>query len=558
VFPKTLKGRLTLIVATLSAAASLLVSAVALDVVYRETKEAAGQQQFALLTAAASRLAAELDGRRTLLRMLAEEIAQEDGKGPTVQAILARHPSLRQAFADLVVVDTAGRIAGLQQPGYFLRSQLADRSCLQETLRARAALMLEPPPEQAAGKAVALLTQPVLDGSGRIAYVLCGGTSLEDSSFFGHAARLRPGAGGYLFALTRRGALLVHPDRARQARTAGAAEPLPAMARAAMQGWEGWQVGTDAQGAPMLLTYKQVGGTGGAGGSGWILGSAYPVDEAFAAIATARKHAWACVLLTALLGGAIGWTVMVLLLKPLQTLRDHVHAVEREDADIGVLALTRNDEIGALGRAFHALSLKRQIAEQQLKELSLTDVLTGLGNRRQFDHEVALLIEQAGRYRYGLAIAFLDVDAFKSINDTYGHAAGDTVLKEFARRLRTVTRPTDRSYRLAGDEFVIVSERLDTAENARRFAAKVLRAIRRPFDIGGVTIPVTASIGIAVARYPVPAVGDLLQHADAALYRTKRTGRDGFTVKEVEAFTTPTGSGLRVSLRAVEQSGSAG
>ena len=554
-FPKTLKGRLTVAVATMSAAASLLASAVALDVVYRETKEATGQQQYALLTSAASQLAAELDGRRTLLRMLAEEIAQEDGKGPTVQAILARHPSLRQAFADLVVVDTAGRIAGLQQPGYFLRSQLADRSCLHETLRARAALMLEPPPEQAAGKAVALLTQPVLDGSGRIAYVLCGGTSLEDSSFFGQAARLRPGTGGYLFALTRRGALLYHPDRARQARTGGAADALPAMARAAMQGWEGWQLGTDAQGAPMLLTYKQVGGVGD---SGWILGSAYPVDEAFAAIATVRNHAWACALLAALLGGAIGWTLMVLLLKPLQALRERVHAVEREDADICVLALARNDEIGALGRAFHALSLKRQIAEQQLKELSLTDVLTGLGNRRQFDHEVALLIEQSGRYRYGLAIAFLDVDAFKSINDTYGHAAGDTVLKEFARRLRTVTRPTDRSYRLAGDEFVIVSERLDTAENARRFAAKVLRAIRRPFDIGGVTIPVTTSIGIAVARYPVPAVGDLLQHADAALYRTKRTGRDGFTVKEVEAFTTPSGSGLRVSLRAVEQSGSAG
>lgn len=528
----------------LVASACLLVSAAALDVVVRETTRATGQQQYALLASAASQLAAELDAKRSLLRMLAEQLApQPDGAAAPVQAILSRHPGLRQAFGDLVVVDAAGRVAGLQQPGHFLRSQHADRGCLQETLRARAALVLEP----AGGKAAVLLTQPVLDAGGRIAYVLCGGTSLQDSSFFAQAARLRPGANGYLFALTRSGAMLYHPDHLRQARQTGAAEPLPAMARAAMRGWEGWHLGADARGTPSLLAYKQV------GDSGWILGAAIPEDEAFAAIAMARAHAWACALVVAVLAGAIAWTAMVFLLKPMQALRRQVHAVEREEADIGVLDLARKDEIGALARAFHALTLKRHIAEQELKELSLTDTLTGLGNRRQFDHEVALLIEQATRYRYGLAIAFLDVDCFKSINDTYGHAAGDTVLKEFARRLRTVTRPTDRSYRLAGDEFVIVSERLDTAENARRFAAKILRAIRRPFDIGGMSIPVTTSISIAVARDPVPPVGELLQHADAALYRTKRTGRDGYTVKDLGVSATMDSPGLRVGLRAVEQ-----
>ncbi|MCC2956170.1 sensor domain-containing diguanylate cyclase [Massilia sp. IC2-477] len=547
--PKTLKGRLTAAVTALVAAACMLVTAVALEVAYREMKESTGRQQYALLTSAAAHLAFELDAKRTLLRTLAEEMAQQPTTGGArIQDMLAHHPGLRQAFADLVVLDTAGRIAGLQQPGYFLRSQLADSSCLRETVQTGAALTLQPPAGTANGRAVVVLTQPVVDAHGRTVLVLCGGTSLEDSSFFSQAARLRPGATGYLFALTRSGTLLYHPDRGRHALKAGDEAPLPAMARAAMQGWDGWTFGKDAQGTPSLLTYKQV------GSSGWVLASAFPADEALAGISRARHHAWTWAAILAVCAGVVGWATMVVLLRPLRALRRHVHAVEREEADIGVLELERDDEIGALGRAFHSLSVKRQIAEQQLKELSLTDTLTGLGNRRQFDHEVALLIEQAARYRYGLAVAFLDVDCFKSINDTYGHAAGDAVLKEFARRLRTVTRPTDRSYRLAGDEFVIVSERLESGENARRFAAKILRAIRRPFDIGGgISLPVTTSIGVAVARFPVAPVGDLLQHADAALYQTKRSGRDGYTIKELGMPAFAAAPTRRAGLRTVGQ-----
>ncbi|VXC68118.1 sensor domain-containing diguanylate cyclase [Massilia sp. 9I] len=545
--PKTLKGRLTAAVTALVAAACVMVTAVALEVAYREMKESTGQQQYSLLTSAAAHLAFELETKHTLLRTLAEEIAlqQADGGAP-IQDVLAHHPGLRQAFADLVVLDTAGRIAGLQQPGYFLRSQLADSSCLQETLRAGAALTLQPPAGKANGRAVVVLSQPVVDAKGRTAFVLCGGTSLEDSSFFGQAARLRPGATGYLFALTRDGTLLYHPDRGRHALKAGEAAPLPAMARAAMEGWDGWAFGNDAQGTPSLLTYKQV------GNSGWVLASAFPADEALAGIARARHHAWIWTAALAICAGVGGWAIMVVLLRPLRALRRHVHAVEREEAEIGVLDLEREDEVGALGRAFHSLSVKRQIAEQQLKELSLTDTLTGLGNRRQFDHEVALLIDQASRYRFGLAVAFLDVDCFKAINDTYGHAAGDAVLREFARRLRTVTRPTDRTYRLAGDEFVIVSERLESGENARRFAAKILRAIRRPFDIGaGVSLPVTTSIGLAVARFPVAPVGDMMQHADAALYQTKRNGRDGYTIKELGMPAVASTPSRRPGLRTV-------
>ncbi len=545
--PKTLKGRLAAAVMALVATACFLVTAIALEVAYREMKDSTGRQQYTLLTGAAAHLATELESKRAILRTLAEEIAlQQDVRGAQAQEVLAYHAGLRQAFTDLVAIDPAGRIAGLQQPGYFLRSPLTDKRCLEETTHAGAALMLQPRTGRMEDKSSLLLTQPVLGAGGRILYVLCGVSSLEDSSVFSQAARLRPGASGYLFALTRGGAIRYHPDQVRRALPHGAAAALPAMAHAAMAGWDGWTFGDDGQGVHALLTYKQVGGTG------WILASSFPANEALAGIARARRHAWIWTAALAVCAGVIGWSTMLVLLRPLRSLRRQVNAIERDEVDIDVLDIDRDDEIGALGRAFHSLSVKREIAEQRLKELSLTDTLTGLGNRRQFDHEVALLIEQATRYRVGLSIAFLDVDCFKSINDTHGHAAGDAVLREFGRRLRCVTRPTDRNYRFAGDEFVIVSERLDSGENARRFAAKILRSIRRPFDIGGGrSLKVTTSIGISVARFPVPPVGDLLQHADAALYRTKRAGRDGYTIKELGLSTEAAVS--RPGLRAVEQ-----
>ena len=547
IFPKTLKGRLTAAVTALVAVACVLVAAVVLDVAYREMRESTGRQQYAMLASAAAHLESELDSRRMLLRTVAEALAAQAGRGRPHE-VLAHHPGLRSAFADLALMDAEGRVLASQRGGGYLQgARFAAATCFQKTLREGRGLVSEPVADHSTGGAVVLMTEPVTDAAGRIAFVLCAGIDLRDSPFFARLARLRPDATGHLFAFTRSGVTLYHRDRSRLLRGVEGEAVLENSVRSALRGWEGWAEGRDRDGAQSLVTYKQVRGVD------WVLGSVFPADEAFAGIAKARRHAWLWAAGIALLAGAIGWVTMLVLLKPLRALRRHVHAVEREEAGIEVLELDREDEVGALGRAFHALSLKRQRAEQQLKELCLTDPLTGLGNRRQFDHDVALLAEQAARYRFGMAIAFLDVDCFKAINDTYGHAAGDAVLREFGRRLRGLTRPTDRSYRLAGDEFVIVSERLETAENARRFAAKILRAIRRPFEFEGAPLIVTTSIGIAVSRFPVPLTSDLLQHADAALYRTKRAGRDGYTVKELSTPQAPCSTEVALRYRPTVQ-----
>jgi diguanylate cyclase (GGDEF)-like protein len=132
-----------------------------------------------------------------------------------------------------------------------------------------------------------------------------------------------------------------------------------------------------------------------------------------------------------------------------------------------------------------------------------------------------------------LALAYLDIDNFKQINDSFGHAVGDGVLAEVARRLAGAVRRTDTVARLAGDEFVIVLEQVGSPLECERIAAKLLEAIRPGFEVEGRKLQVTTSIGIAWC--PRPEQAALMHAADDALYQSKRIGRDTATVRALRS-----------------------
>ena len=161
-------------------------------------------------------------------------------------------------------------------------------------------------------------------------------------------------------------------------------------------------------------------------------------------------------------------------------------------------------------------------------EMAITDALTGLFNRRYMESHLATLIEQAAARGKLLTALILDIDYFKSINDTHGHDAGDDVLREFALRIKRSIRGIDLACRYGGEEFVVVMPETDMA-----VAAMVAERLRRriaadPFAIqqGARTIPVTISIGIAALRGKEDDAAKLLKRADQALYRAKRDGRN--------------------------------
>ena len=167
-------------------------------------------------------------------------------------------------------------------------------------------------------------------------------------------------------------------------------------------------------------------------------------------------------------------------------------------------------------------------SEQRLALLARTDTLTGLASRYQLNEKLVDAVERQKRSGRPIAVIYLDIDHFKQINDSYGHAIGDLILIEFARRLTTTVRVTDTVGRLAGDEFVIILEGLHQQSDVTEVAEKILQVVAVPFSCGAFVLQVGTSIGIAYAQHPGETSEQLLDRADRGLYVAKSKGRGTF------------------------------
>jgi diguanylate cyclase (GGDEF)-like protein len=157
-----------------------------------------------------------------------------------------------------------------------------------------------------------------------------------------------------------------------------------------------------------------------------------------------------------------------------------------------------------------------------LRRAAMTDSLTGLPNRAWCVQHIRSAVAQLGNTRRLLAVLFVDLDGFKEINDRFGHAVGDHVLKTIAASMRGHIRPTDSLARLGGDEFVIVCHDLHDPGEAMRIGERLLRSLDVSFDLGqGGIVNVTLSVGFAVAKDAYENVDDLLRRADSAMYQAK-------------------------------------
>jgi len=188
------------------------------------------------------------------------------------------------------------------------------------------------------------------------------------------------------------------------------------------------------------------------------------------------------------------------------------------------------EETRFLGAAASMVSaaLHRLDSEARLAYLAQFDPLTGLPNRTLLADRFSLMIVQARRRNVSLGVLFIDLDDFKLVNDTQGHAAGDELLKEMAKRLQSSLRDGDTVARISGDEFAVILGDLARPDDAALVAQKILERVAAPVNVQGQEAVVTASIGIAT----FPADGDnaetLLGAADAAMYRAKQSGRNAF------------------------------
>ncbi len=170
----------------------------------------------------------------------------------------------------------------------------------------------------------------------------------------------------------------------------------------------------------------------------------------------------------------------------------------------------------------------RKKAEDELVRRATHDPLTGLPNRVLIRERLANALERSLRSGLSTALLFVDLDGFKAVNDTYGHQAGDLLLKSVSSRLLELVRPGDTVARLAGDEFVVLCENFEQPNTVSVIAERINVELRKPIEFNRMPLFVTASIGIAIGHGSTHSADDLLRSADTAMYAVKEKGRDGW------------------------------
>ncbi|RTZ15042.1 EAL domain-containing protein [Vibrio aquaticus] len=219
--------------------------------------------------------------------------------------------------------------------------------------------------------------------------------------------------------------------------------------------------------------------------------------------------------------------------KPLVTLIEWVRSLQNSNRDVPPPTLYRDDELGHLAKTFHSLWKDREAAAVQLNQLAYYDSLTGLANRSLLLQTLEESITTASKNNQVGALFYLDLDRFKTINDSLGHTIGDHLIKAISMRIEAWLQGSFTAARIGGDEFAILLPDV-TTERAHDLAQQLLALISNPYSIDDHQLYCTVSVGIAV----FPSVGstniDVLRQADTALYRAKVAGRNKYMFYEPE------------------------
>jgi len=214
----------------------------------------------------------------------------------------------------------------------------------------------------------------------------------------------------------------------------------------------------------------------------------------------------------------------------------------RKDGSVIWVAVTMVVERGAAGEPqyeitfFDDITARKQTeaalreSEERFRQLAHYDTLTNLPNRALFYDRMQHILALAKRNSWTVGVMLVDLDRFKTVNDTLGHAVGDKLLRQVAERLSKSVRASDTVARLGGDEFAVVLNNLAAPEDAAVVAHKITAAFQAPFQVEGHSLPATLSIGAALFPNDSTDQETLLKHADAAMYRSKEAGRNRFSL----------------------------
>lgn len=503
---------------------------VALPLFQERVKEIVAAQQLSIASYVARDIDHSITSRLSLIERFAADLPADLATQPEkLQAWIKDRQRITSLFnGGLLAVRTDGHglIAGY--PVVAGRNQLeyAASDWFLAALRAEKPVMGKPYRGRASGEPIIVFAAPVRDGNGRVIMVLAGVAQLTQG-FLDRMQETRLGASG--------GFLLISPsDRLFVAASDPGMilkpTPLPGinpLHDRAMAGYRGTGVTVNAKGVEELSAMVTVPSTD------WFVVVRMPTEEAFRPVE--MLHGF-MIKASAYFLAAILAILLIILPRILRPLTDTARAM-RDMADgkreLEPLPVVRDDEVGKLVSGFNFLvdrlrreKAAREATEERLKFLAHHDSLTGLYNRAMLEDRLDQALARMERDGSQIALLFCDLDGFKAINDQYGHAVGDEVLRQVAGRLADRRRRIDTVARLGGDEFVILLTGLSDARAAANIVARqCLAAIGEPYEVDGRTFTLGISIGIASHAGPAVTSSYLIAQADIAMYQAKRNGK---------------------------------
>lgn len=366
--------------------------------------------------------------------------------------------------------------------------------------------------------AVVNMAVPVRDARKHTVAVVMGVTPLGAPGFLDLVEVSNVGKTGGLLLISPRDRIFVTSSDA-----AMRLKPLPEtginpLHDQAMKGWRGTGITRNAAGKEELSAVVSV------PSANWFLVARTPSSEAFQVMNTLLDAAVQNSIKVSILLVLSLVLLLLYLFRPLKQSAAHMRAMADGREALAHLPVVRQDEVGAMVSSFNALVDKLLASESRMRFLAHHDALTKLPNRMAFQQSLAQSVALADRQQGTLALLFIDLDGFKKVNDTFGHAVGDRLLVQVAARLRGCVRASDVVGRLGGDEFVLLLTDDPNLEQAALIAEKIIGSITKPYDVPDAHPVLGASIGIALYPTHAKAADLLLGVADTAMYMAKRAG----------------------------------
>jgi diguanylate cyclase (GGDEF)-like protein len=455
--------------------------------------------------------------------------------------VLAANPALRDAqasldeiLAQLEAFDSFEEVTLLHPKGVVIESTsygFAGRWDANAAFRGarEGRLVMTPPlyypdPE----RLVVEFAAPVRRGQDVIAVVV---GSLNMERVWRALERVSIGQAGYFVAFDSHGNVIAHPDR-----------------RLLLRKLEGY-VAIDDPAVGTTTSYVSPDGdayvvrSAPVGDTGWSVAALQPEAEAYALVNDTVRRAVLAAFVVLLVTIVIALLISRAITHPLRVVGRAMRLVARGELDQRVHP-SGLEEIDALTSSFNGMTEKleerdaalqlemaeRDRAERRIAYLAYHDPLTGLPNRALMADRLHVALAESRRSGEPLAVLYLDIDRFKHVNDTVGHALGDVLLKNVSDSILAVTREGDSLARVGGDEYILLLPRVSGATEAVEVARRVLAALRKPWELENRTYHITASIGIALHPEHGADGEALIRNADTAMYRAKEDGRDGVAV----------------------------